>query len=148
MLCKITFLKSLIIFIGFSISLFSQTIYVPTDYAIIQDAIDAADSGDVIIIQEGIYYQQFDFKGKAITVASQYFLNQDTSHISKTIIDGSLLGSSDSLSLVYFVSGENSNSVLCGLTLQNGKGTNWGDGIEPVGQSHLMALGQKLKIIS
>ncbi len=100
-----------------------DTFFVPTDYPQIQEAVNAADSGDVVIIEEGSYYQQFSFEGKAITVGSRFVLDQDTSHISKTIIDGSFLPNPDSASLVYFVTGENSNSELCGLTLQNGHGT-------------------------
>jgi len=103
--------------------LFSQIKYVPTDYTKIQDAIVAADSGDTIVVEEGRYCQQINFLGKAITVASRFLLDGDTSHISKTIIDGIFLEDKDSLSLVYFVNGEDSTSVLSGFTLQNGKGT-------------------------
>jgi hypothetical protein len=47
----------------------------------------------------------------------------DTSHIAKTIIDGSQPGHPDSASVVSMVSGEDTTSVLCGLTLRGGKGT-------------------------
>ena len=106
----------------------AQIKYVPTDYEIIQLAINDAQDGDTIIVEEGVYCQQINFKGKAITVASEFLLDGDTSHISNTIIDGMFLDDGDSLSLVYFVSGEDSTSVLSGFTLQNGKGT-----IGPVG---------------
>ena len=101
----------------------AQIKYVPTDYNIIQDAIDDAKDGDIIIIEEGNYIQQFNFKGKAITIGSRFILDGDESHIENTIIDGIFLPEKDSSSLVYFISGEDSNSVLKGLTLQNGKGT-------------------------
>lgn len=117
-------------------AVFAQIKYVPTDYEIIQHAIDDAQDGDTIIVEPGIYCQQIDFKGKAITVASRYLLDPDTSYISNTIIDGMFLDDGDSLSLVYFVSGEDSTSVLCGFTLQNGKGT-----IGPVGDHTFCAGG-------
>ena len=50
----------------------AQIKYVPTDYKIIQDAIDDAKDGDIIIIEEGNYIQQINFKGKAITVGSRF----------------------------------------------------------------------------
>lgn len=118
-------MKRIFISILFFVASFviAQIKHVPTDYEKIQDAIDDSKDGDVIIIEEGIYYQQINFKGKAITVASEFFIDDDTSHISKTIIDGSQIISQDSASLVYINSGEDSTSVLTGLTLQNGKGT-------------------------
>jgi hypothetical protein len=101
----------------------AQIKYVPTDYEIIQHAINDSEDGDTNIIEPGVYHQQINFKGKAITVASRFLLEPDTSYISNTIIDGTFLPEKDSSSLVYFNSDEDSTSVLTGLTLQNGKGT-------------------------
>lgn len=102
---------------------FAQIKYVPTDYKKIQDAIDDSKDGDVVIIEEGKYFEQINFKGKAITVASEFYLDNDTAHISKTILDGGFFIDKDSAALVYINSGEDSTSVLSGLTLQHGKGT-------------------------
>ncbi|MCP4413848.1 MAG: hypothetical protein GY808_14915, partial [Gammaproteobacteria bacterium] len=75
-------------------------------------------------------------KGKAITVASHFYLDGDTSHISKTIIDGSKPSNPDSGSVVYFISGEDTTSMLMGFTITGGSGTytaehsvRWGGGI-------------------
>ena len=101
----------------------NRSYYVPTDFAQIQDAIEIAENGDSVIIEEGTYYQQFNFIGKAITVGSEFLIDTITSHISKTIIDGSFFVNQDTASIVSFISREDTNSVLCGLTLQNGSGT-------------------------
>ena len=81
---------------------------------------------------ENTYYENINFKGKAITVASHFVLDQDTSHISKTIIDGSQPSNPDSGSVVYFVSGEDTTSVLMGFTITGGTGT-FGSVIPPTG---------------
>jgi predicted GH43/DUF377 family glycosyl hydrolase len=96
---------------------------VPGDFATIQAAIDEATDGDLVLVDEGTYYENINFKGKAITVASHFYVDEDTSHISKTIIDGSQPEDPDAASVVYFGSGEDSNSVLCGFTIKGGTGT-------------------------
>jgi hypothetical protein len=99
------------------------TIEVPADYSTIQAAIDAATNGDLVLVSEGTYYENINFMGKAITVASKYFIDGKEKHIKKTIINGSQPINPDFGSVVNFVSGEDTNSVLCGFTITGGTGT-------------------------
>jgi N-acetylneuraminic acid mutarotase len=100
-----------------------DTIHVPADYATIQEAIDAANNGNIVIADEGTYYENINYKGKAITVASWFLVDGDTNHINNTIIDGSQPSHPDSGSVVVFNSGEDTTSVLCGFTITGGTGT-------------------------
>jgi len=100
-----------------------NTIYVPNDYPTIQAAINAATDGNVVLVADGTYHENINFKGKAITVASHYYFDGDSSHKSNTIIDGSQSSNPDSGSVVYFISGEDTTSVLYGFTITNGTGT-------------------------
>jgi hypothetical protein len=113
------------IFFCCAVTLYGQIIYVPADQPTIQDGINAAHDGDTVLVADSTYYENINFRGKAITVASHFLINGDTSHISKTIIDGSQPSYPDSASTVYFVSGEDTTSVLCGFTITGGSGTNY-----------------------
>ena len=79
----------------------------------IQAAIDAASSGDVIIVHQGTYVENINFSGKAITVQSDN--PNDPAVVEATVIDGGQAGS-----VVTFQSGEGSGSVLSGFTVRNG----------------------------
>ncbi len=68
---------------------FAGIINVPGDQATIQAGINVAVDGDTVLVEDDIYYENINYNGKAITVASHYFVDGDTSHISNTIIDGS-----------------------------------------------------------
>lgn len=94
---------------------------VPQQYPTIQAGINASAHGDTVLVSEGTYFENIKYRGKRIIVASLYLLDQDTSHISRTIIDGSQ--GADTGSVVCFVSGEDTNSVLCGFTVRGGYGT-------------------------
>jgi predicted GH43/DUF377 family glycosyl hydrolase len=96
---------------------------VPSQYATIQAGINAAVQGDTVLVNEGTYYENIRYNGKKIVVGSRYVLDRDTAHISRTIINGSNSVNSDSGSVVYFVSGEDTTSVLCGFTITGGAGT-------------------------
>jgi uncharacterized Zn finger protein (UPF0148 family) len=91
---------ALIAAVIFGISAFSGSgATVPDKYATIQEAIDAAQDGDEIIVQMGAYRENIDFKGKNILVRS--IDPDDPAVVSSTIIDGDGRGP-----VVSFRSGE------------------------------------------
>jgi parallel beta-helix repeat protein len=89
----------------------------------IQAAIDEANDGDVLVVAPGRHTgdgnRDVDFAGKAVTVQSLNPDDQDV--VASTIIDcqGSV---SESHRAFRFVSGEDPNSVLDGLTITGGGG--------------------------
>ncbi len=116
---------------------FSQIINIPGDYHTIQEGINATSTGDTVLVDTGTYVENIYFLGKNITVASHYLTTLDTSYISQTIIDGNHTGS-----VVYFLNAEDSTTLLCGFTIQNGAGyfdvhteTTFGGGIYCNGSS-------------
>jgi hypothetical protein len=66
----------------------SGTIRVPEDYATIQDAVDAAGNGDIILVGPGTYAGDIVVSGKSITLASYYHVAGDPSLVDQTIIKG------------------------------------------------------------
>ncbi|MCB0265176.1 MAG: T9SS type A sorting domain-containing protein [Calditrichaeota bacterium] len=100
-------------------------INVPGDQPTIQAGINAASDGDVVLVAEGTYLENINFKGKAITVASHFLIDGDTSHISATTINGSQPPGPNRASVVTFNTGEDTTSVLCGFTITGGTGSRW-----------------------
>jgi hypothetical protein len=103
-------------------------INVPADQPTIQEGINAAVDGDTVLVADSLYYENINFKGKDITVASHFLIDRDTTHIDSTIINGSLPNHPDSGSVVYFVNNEDTLSILCGFTITGGTGTTYNPG--------------------
>ncbi|MBN1816139.1 MAG: right-handed parallel beta-helix repeat-containing protein [Sedimentisphaerales bacterium] len=92
-------------------------IYVPQDTETIQQAIEFAGEGDVVLVAPGIYREHIDFRGKTITVSGSNPENWEV--VSQTILDGQGLEGS----VVTFANGEGLQARLTGLTIQAGTGT-------------------------
>jgi hypothetical protein len=105
----------------------AELLNVPAQFSTIQTAINSAQNGDTVIVAEGTYYENINFNGKNILVASTYIFDKDPSEILNTIINGSNPVQPDSASCVRIVSGEDSSAVLEGFTLTEGTGTKWID---------------------
>ena len=67
-----------------------RTIHVPADHGRIQQAIDAANDGDTVLVAPGVYRESLQLKGKQITLASRFLTSRDRKDIQRTILDGSI----------------------------------------------------------
>ena len=123
---KIRILISLVLLLS-GLSTAGTLIHVPGNYAGIQLAINAASDGDTVLVDPGIYYENISFLGKKIIVASRFLTTGNTMYIDSTVIDGSRPSKPDTASVVLFVHGEDTSSVIEGFTLTGGTGTVWKD---------------------
>jgi hypothetical protein len=87
------------------------------------EAINASSDGDTVLVYPGTYFENVNFNGKNITLASLNLITGDPGYIVSTIIDGNQSGS-----CIRVISGENGN-VIQGFTLQGGGGYIHGGGI-------------------
>lgn len=88
----------------------------------IQATINTAVNGDMIVVHEGIYVENIDFLGKAVTVTSTEPDNLLVANA--TIIDGSWAGN-----VITFANAEKNDSVINGITIQHGVSLESGGGI-------------------
>ena len=91
----------------------ADTINVPADYPTIQAAINAANTGDEVVVASGTYNETINMMGKAITLRSTD--PEDPAVVAATIIDAQQAGS-----VITCNSGEGLDTVISGLTVTGG----------------------------
>lgn len=128
------FFFALAAFLLISANAFSLIRIVPTNFPTIQGAINASFDGDTVLVEPGTYFENINYREKSIVVTSRYYLNNDKSFITSTIINGSTPQFPDSGSVVRithtsFVN--DTTTVLQGFTLTGGTGTAWADEHSP-----------------
>ena len=99
------FILILFILICSNAMTFGGVVHVPADQPTIQEGIITALTSDTVLVAEGTYYENINFMGKAITVASYFIFDRNDNHIIKTIINGSQPDDPNSGSVVTFNSG-------------------------------------------
>ncbi|MCZ6915393.1 MAG: right-handed parallel beta-helix repeat-containing protein, partial [Gemmatimonadetes bacterium] len=100
---------------------------VPGDFSTIQAALNAASSGDTILVAPGTYVGQITIT-KAITLASHFLPTGDTSFIATTILDGG-----GAAFVIEIPSSAEAGATIQGLTIQNAD-----DGIKPRAHFNLL----------
>jgi hypothetical protein len=105
----------------------AQVIRIPADQPTIQSGINAAKTGDTVLVSPGIYFENLNFRGKNITLGSLFLTTGDLNYIPATIINGSQAVNADSASCILIVNREDSSAVVAGFTITGGKGTRWED---------------------
>jgi hypothetical protein len=88
---------------------------VPSPYPSIQAAINAANAGDTVLVADGDYFENIDFLGKNITVASHFIIDGIFEHVESTTIEAL-----DSAAVVVFENGETREARLIGFTVTGG----------------------------
>jgi hypothetical protein len=116
---------SLIVILGIT-NANATTINVPADVPTIQQGIDIAKDGDIVLVAPGTYFERIDYLEKSITVTSE-------AGPEVTIIDGSNTGPVVTIHWVV------ADSEFSGFTVRNGIAT-WGAGMS-IGASSPTIIG-------
>jgi hypothetical protein len=119
---RIRYYLLLVLFIFYS-SLNSVTWHIKQDgtgnFTSIQEGIDASSDADTVLVYSGTYYENLNFNGRNIVLASLELTTGDEQFISSTIIDGQRLES-----CIRIHNGE-TDAHIQGFTIQNGFGTDF-----------------------
>jgi len=90
------------------------------DFTIIQEAMDFAQQGDTVLVWPGTYFENLDFNGKSLTLASLMLTTEDEDYKFSTLIDGG--GNGRCVNISSF----EENAIVYGFTIINGKAEDGG----------------------
>jgi hypothetical protein len=106
---------------AFYLNSFSRIINVPADYYTIQAGIDASVNGDTVLVAHGTYFENLNFNGHNIILASHFLMDGQANHIDSTIIDGGNVSA-----VILFHSNENVPAAVIGFSLIHGRSVHGG----------------------
>ncbi|MDD5089275.1 MAG: hypothetical protein PHI18_10840, partial [bacterium] len=107
-------------------SVFADTFQVWPDSSI-QRAVDSTTDGDTILIHEGLYQETVVVCAKRLIIGSEFLLDSDTSHISRTIIEPDSSRPDSHSCFIYARYATYDDGKLIGLKMRNGGGSLWED---------------------
>ena len=103
------------------------TINIPADYSTIQEGINAANDGDIVIVSQGTYFENLTIN-KEITLKSNIAINElemdwyNNTIIKETVINGSIVNDPKKRSCLVIRDGDIQPTIQ-GLTFEGGVGT-------------------------
>ena len=122
-----------VIVIMTAVIVYGKVISVPGDFGTIQEGINNSAHTDTVLVSPGVYYENINFSGKNITLASLFLTTRDTSYTSQTIINGGGAGR-----VVNISNGESADAKLIGFTIMNGY-SYYGSGIRILSSSPVIS---------
>ena len=102
------------------------TINIPADYSTIQEGINAANDGDIVIVSQGTYFENLTIN-KEITLKSNIAINEleldwyNNTIIKETVINGSIVNDPKKRSCLVIRDGDIQPTIQ-GLTFEGGVG--------------------------
>ncbi len=119
---KLSLKARLLSILCFSVFAHADVIHV-TPGELIEDALFASAAGDTIILDEGVYTESVFIQARRITIGSQYLLDGDSSHVSRTVITPD--AASPDTQSCFIIVGCPDMVRIAGLTMRDGRGTFW-----------------------
>jgi len=95
---------------------------VPRDFVTISQALSSSSQGDTVIVRPGIYSERLILPAHDFLLASDFHFTQDSAALYGTVIDAGNFADEDTASVLTFVYGNSSATIVSGFTLRGGHG--------------------------